>query len=336
MFKCDLAQLRVAFATLFFSSCLVTFPSCDVASPSTPEWVQEESTESESPQLPTVKSPPVLNGESYTFVAYNIENYLQMWRYAEGGKRKLQGKPEESVKQLLQNIKNTNPDILGICEIGNLKDLEHLQKQLLSVDVNFPYSYHTHGSDSVRKLAILSKYPIKANHKPNIKFSFNGEDQLIRRGIADAYVELPSGKVRCIGIHFKSKRPSKSYDQELLRRKEAFTLRQHLVDISLKSGTEGEDIIVYGDFNDTINSVTLKTVIGSKQSGAYFRPIDLYDDHGLNWTHHWDWQDVYSRFDFILTNQSMFKRLDQDYGYIHDTSLYPDASDHRPLVIQFN
>jgi len=244
-------------------------------------------------------------------------------------------KPTNETDQLIKVIIETNPDILGISEIGTIDDLKNLQSKLKQAGVNFPHQYHTGGSDQVRHQAILSRFPIISNVKPNIEFHMNGEKHRVNRGIVDAYVATPTGKVRLLGVHFKSKREIEKYSQETIRRNEAYTLRKHINDIHSSPETADDKVIVFGDFNDTINSVTLKTVIGSTRTLGYCRAIPLFDQYGLNWTHHWKWQDVYSRFDFVLANKRMMPFIIEEKSYVFDTTKYPMASDHRPIVVKF-
>ena len=318
---------------LFFLLAFLHIGCEETASQQTPDWTQGE-TKSGSSILKNTPKPKVTPSGEYRFVAYNIKNYLKMWRYKDG-KRQLLGKPADEITQLVSAIKETSPDILGLCEIGNLDDLKKLQSELAESGINLPHYYHTGGSDEVRQLAILSKFPIQENPRPEIQYQMGEEKFTVLRGITDATVAVPSGPIRFLGIHFKSKRPSSEMDQETVRRNEAFTLRRHLTKLHSEAKTASERMIVYGDFNDTTRSATLKAVSGSSRTKAYFKPIDLSDKYGLNWTHHWGYQDVYSRFDFILANKAMMPYVRHDKSYILDTTPYPKASDHRPLVLVF-
>ena len=257
-----------------------------------------------------------------------------MWRFVDG-ERKMAGKPEAEVQQLLQVITATQPDILGLCEIGSRNDLLQLQQQLREAGLDLPHSYLTEGVDTVRKLAILSKFPLTSNPKAPTQFLMDGKTYAVQRGIADAFVETPSGKIRLLGVHFKSKRETEDFSQENMRRNEALILRKHLTHIHHQPDSTHDRVLVYGDFNDTTRSTCLKTAIGSSQSKAYCKPVELKDKHGLNWTYHWKWQDVYSRFDFVLANRQMHKSILLEHCYIFDTTAFPKASDHRPLVVKF-
>ena len=65
--------------------------------------------------------------DEVTFASYNIENYLRMDR-GQGG-RDLP-KPEKEIAALLAIIRENDPDILGVCEIGGRPMFEDLLRRL--------------------------------------------------------------------------------------------------------------------------------------------------------------------------------------------------------------
>ena len=53
------------------------------------------------------------------------------------------------------------------------------------------------------------------------------------------------------------------------------------------------------------------------------------------WTHHWEYQDVYSRFDYVLVNKLAKADVDFDSSRILDLENWDQASDHRALLVVF-
>ena len=297
-----------------------------------PDWPETEQTvelSSKSQQLPEAKARPLAaEGEETSFMAYNLRNYLSMRRGASKGN--LRSKPADEIEDLIQNIKKVSPDILGICEIGTQADLDALSSQLESVGLLFPHSYLHGGADSYRRLAILSKFPLKSHKPSELTYFLDGKRHMMLRGILDVTIELPSGPTRFIGVHLKSKRPSKYWDQAQIRRREAALLRKH-VDAVLASGDS--HIIVYGDFNDTKKSATIRTIAGHQHQANFLRSLNLTDSKGSKWTHYWSYEDVYSRFDYIFVSPSMRGHIDMQKSSILDVSATDKASDHRALVL---
>ncbi|MCW1914233.1 endonuclease/exonuclease/phosphatase family protein [Luteolibacter sp. GHJ8] len=268
---------------------------------------------------------------SVRFVAYNVENWLTMERYA-NGKRIASPKPEKERQAVVKALLSAKPDILGISEIGNEDDVKDLQKHLADAGMPLPHSHLNRGADDTRSLVILSKFPIgKTAARDNLAYRIQGEEFKMQRGILDATINTPVGAFRFLGVHLKSKREVDEGDQEEMRRSEAHLLRRE-VDAILRDDPEAR-LVVYGDFNDTRNSPTIRTAQGPARSAAALTTIPLKDSRGQFWTHHWDYQDVYSRIDYVMVSPILRDLVDRDHSKILDGEETAGASDHRPLLV---
>jgi len=237
-------------------------------------------------------------------------------------------KPEHEIKALVDNIVRANPDIMGVCEIGNQQDLDHLLARLKKAGLDYKHSYLSAGPDPYRRQALLSHYPINRQNVPNYTYKMKGKTHEIRRGILDATVNTPKGNIRFIGAHLKSKRPIAVYDQAEIRREEAQLLRKHT---SMVLSDTNCKLIVFGDMNDTKGSSTIRLMRGPKEKKL--TAIELFDKHGTKWTQYWAKEDIYSRFDFVFVSTSLLPSIDQKGSYVLDTPPGDPASDHRALVI---
>ena len=317
--------------------------------PSTPDWINESAPNSQPSDIggkkpsadhvvarqkktttatqPETSTPP----QEIRFLAYNLRNYLTMRRYADG-KVSFISKPEEEITHLIDLIQSTRPDILGICEIGTSSDLKNLQSRLKKQGVDLPHTHLVHGSDKVRSLAILSRHPIVSTAKPKTtSYQLNGKPFHISRGILDVTIQLPDQKLRFLGVHFKSKRPIQEADQELMRRNEAILLRKHINNILTK--TPDALLLAYGDFNDTKRSKTLYTIKGRAHSQKRMDMIHLSDSRDETWTHHWEREDIYSRFDYVLTTPTLTPLINRKKSRLLDPKNWEKASDHRALLV---
>ncbi|MGJ8657446.1 MAG: endonuclease/exonuclease/phosphatase family protein [Akkermansiaceae bacterium] len=257
------------------------------------------------------------------FVSYNLRNYLTMRRGSSD-----QFKPEHEIKALIDNIVRANPDILGVCEIGTQKDLDHLQTRLKKAGIDFQHTFLSSGPDPYRRQALLSHYPINMHNVPKYTYKMKGQDHEIRRGILDATVQTPKGNIRFLGAHLKSKRPIAEYDEAVIRREEAQLLRSHA---SAVLSDPNRKVLVFGDMNDTKGSSTIRLMRGSKASKL--TAIELFDKQGTKWTQYWAREDIYSRFDFAFASPALLPSIDQKGSYVLDTPPGDPASDHRALVI---
>jgi endonuclease/exonuclease/phosphatase family metal-dependent hydrolase len=217
---------------------------------------------------------------------------------------------------------------MGVCEIGNQQDLDHLLARLKKAGLDYKHSYLSAGPDPYRRQALLSHYPINRQNVPNYTYKMKGKTHEIRRGILDATVNTPKGNIRFIGAHLKSKRPIAVYDQAEIRREEAQLLRKHT---SMVLSDANCKLIVFGDMNDTKGSSTIRLMRGPKEKKL--TAIELFDKHGTKWTQYWAKEDIYSRFDFVFVSTSLLPSIDQKGSYVLDTPPGDPASDHRALVI---
>ena len=268
---------------------------------------------------------------SLRFIAYNVENWLTMDRYIDGKRQKSKAKPDEEKEAIVAILVRHQPDVIGLCEIGSKEDLTDLQSRLKEAGLDLPHSHHTGGFDPVRRLAILSRLPIVSTElREELEYELEGKTMGMSRGILDATVKTPVGPVRLLGVHLKSKREVPEADQEMMRRSEAHLLREHATSI-LKEDPAAQ-LIVYGDFNDTRQSSAIRTIRGPRKTPLSLGMSFLRDSRGETWTHNWEYQDVYSRFDYVFFSQPVLDLVDWDSCRVLDDPETLTGSDHRALL----
>ena len=332
------------------------FSSCD-ESTKAPDWElpgDVQKTESSLSAGQVAESPPnqerppdpqqdieSLTGTELRFLSYNVKNYLTMSRYVDG-ERKDRRKPAREVDALVEIIIDARPDILGICEIGTREDLVELQTKLADGGLRLDYTEHAGGADTTRQLGLLSRYPIVATDSQGAGGSLTyksvdadnrPKEFAMQRGILDATVAIGSQQIRFLGVHLKSKREIPEGHQDLMRRHEAYLLRKH-ADSILEDNPEAL-LCVYGDLNDTRRESPVRSIQGPTQSTRYLEPLHHTDSRGHVWTHYWEYQQVYSRFDYVLASRSLRPLFNQKDSYIIDSPGWSKASDHRALVSIF-
>ena len=285
-------------------------------------------------QAPPAADQPLGQTTGLRFIAYNVENWLKMDRFVDNKQLKDSPKPESEKKAVIKLLADNKPDIIGLCEIGQAKDLAEIQESLKAAGLDLPHSHFTGGSDPTRHLGLLSRFPIVSTAKPaETDFRLNGQTFSINRGILDATVNARGKTYRFLGVHLKSKRAIEEADQEEMRIHEARLLRCH-VDALLRENPQAR-LVVYGDFNDTRPTRTFKTVTGNYNSPGYLTALPAKDSRGHAWTHHWAPHDIYSRIDFIAVTRALRPELDFQNSYIIDDPGWEEASDHRPILAIF-
>jgi endonuclease/exonuclease/phosphatase family metal-dependent hydrolase len=333
-FKVSASKLLGA---VFFVVTLLTSAACKKAG--TPEWSTSQG-KAVAPSPAKIKAArlgitkPVVDSAStgsLRFISYNVENWLTMDRQV--GKRKLtSSKPASEKRAVIGILARHTPDVVGLCEVGTASDLAEIQVSLKAAGLDLPYSHHTGGSDLVRHLGLLSRYPLTATAKPaETEYRLAGRTYAINRGILDATIEANGQPYRFIGVHLKSKRDSEQGDQAAIRLNEARLLRGHL-DTILKTDQDAR-LIVYGDFNDSRSSPALKIISGKYQHPDSLTAIPAKDSQDNAWTHCWALHDIYSRFDYIMVSQALKPAVDFHSAKVIDDSDWSDASDHRAVMV---
>lgn len=322
------------FLGAFFFACVLPWLAGCERKHGTPDW-HKSGAASVAPAKISSPAPAPATDEPvpFRFVAYNLQNWLTQERATDQGVVPA-SKPESSKLAAVGLLASVRPDVLGVCEIGDREDLADVQRRLKAVGLDLPHAYFTGGVDSTRHLGLLSKFPIVATEAPgDLDYRLGGHGFGMQRGILDATVEIAGKPVRFVGVHLKSKRPVAEGDQAEMRLHEAHLLRRHLD--TILASQPNERLVVYGDFNDTKASDTLKTVQGPFNHPRFFAAIPLADRQGNAWTHAWEAEDLYSRYDWILTSQTLKPRIDSPGCRIVDEPEWREASDHRPVLAVF-
>jgi hypothetical protein len=98
-----------------------------------------------------------LKAEVVRVATYNVRNYLEVNRWADGRYRPNFPKPEEEKQALRAVILSVRPDILVIQEMGTGPYLEELQADLKEEGLDLPFAYVAEGADEDRHVALLSR-----------------------------------------------------------------------------------------------------------------------------------------------------------------------------------
>jgi len=269
-----------------------------------------------------------------TVVFYNLKNYLSMERRVRGEVVEDAPKPGNEIKAVIEGIVAMQPDILGVCEIGDATHIADLQSRLKAAGVNLPHTETVKDSAGWnRNLALFSRFPIiDRSSRDDYTYELAGTRHAFQRGVLDVKLAInPQYQLRYIGLHLKSKREVPEGDQALMRLNEARLAREHIDGIL--DAEPGTNLLVMGDLNEIRIEPPIKTLQGGFGGGAYLKALGLSDEQGHTWTHFWSFADVYSRFDYALYSEGLEGELNRPLCRIHHWEDWEKASDHRPIVI---
>lgn len=304
-------------------------PELTAASPA-PRLAAAAGAATTPPAAPRPQPPSGGNG-AVRFAAYNLRNYLPMSRESGGHLVAGASKPEREMAVVVQTIAQVRPAVLGVCEIGGVAEVEDLRHRLRAQGLNYPELEWVDAADEERRLALFSSFPIVSrNSQVRLTYLLNDRDFPVQRGFLDVTLALGEYRLRCLGVHLKSKREVPEAEENLMRRNEAHLLRRYVDGIL--SAEPGTNLLVYGDFNETGNEPAIRAVQGVHGSSGYLAAIEARDDRGETWTHHWSAADIYSRLDFLFCSRGLSPEIDRKSSFIHTRSDWETGSDHRMVV----
>lgn len=273
---------------------------------------------------------PLFAAQEIVVATYNVQNYLSASPKGPGDKYATRAKPEKEIEVLIRIIKEINPDVLGVCEMGSPERFEDFKKRLNEAGLGYAHSEYLQAADEDRHLALVSRFPIVArNSRGDVPYQLNGKPEKVKRGILDVTVQVnPGYQLRLVGVHLKSKLPTPE-GEALIRRMEAQELRKHL-DAILKAAPE-TNLVCYGDFNDSKNEPPIQEIAGPKKSPGHMADLWARDQYGDKWTHYWRTADEYSRLDYLFVSPALFREVVLEKSRVYRSEYWNDASDHRPV-----
>ena len=266
---------------------------------------------------------------SVVIATYNVENYLGEEPAGEVSPRRGKPKSEKAIDAVIQVIKDVRPDILGVCEMGDLERFEDFKKRLASAGLGYTDFEYVQAVDPDRHLALVSRFPIVARQSlPDVSFELAGRPEKVRRGILDVTIQVNSGyQLRVVTAHLKSKLPVPE-GEALVRRYEAQLLRKHLDEIL--TADPAVKLACLGDFNDLKNEPAYHEITGARGS-VYMAPLPAKDELGDTWTEYWKAADLYSRIDYIFVSPALHREVAAGSPRVYRSPYWNQASDHRPV-----
>jgi len=280
--------------------------------------------------------------KTFRVATYNVENYLE----EPSGTRP--AKAPEAKAKVRESLRALHADVVALQEMGGTNALLELRSSLQAEGADYPYWEHLTGHDTNIHLAILSKFPI-TTRRPHIRDSFLlfGRRFPVSRGFIEVDIQVtPDFSFTLLAAHLKSRLPVPEADEGELREQEALLLREK-IDLRLKANPEAK-LIVLGDFNDTKDSKSIRTLLGRGRTALIdTRPAERNGDasatsnrrlasRNVTWTYYYSKEDAYSRIDYILISPALAKKWNKTETCVLALPDWGVASDHRPIVAGFD
>ena len=268
--------------------------------------------------------------KAVVIASYNVENYLGAEPVAAGEKSRGKPKTEAAIAAVIRVIKEINPDILGVCEMGSPERFEDFKKRLAAAGLGYVDAEYVQAADPDRHLALVSRFPIVARHsQADVPFELNGQPEKVRRGFLDVTIQVaPDYQLRMVGVHLKSKL-AVAEGEAVVRRHEAQQLRRHLEKILVAD--PAVNLVCYGDFNDTKDTPMFAEIRGIRGTPTYLDDLPAKDDLGDRWTHYWKTADLYSRIDYLFVSPALVREVVPGSAHVDRSEFWSAASDHRAV-----
>jgi endonuclease/exonuclease/phosphatase family metal-dependent hydrolase len=256
-----------------------------------------------------------------------------MDRHVGGKWRPSYPKPESEKAILREVIHQAAPDILAVQEIGGLPFLEELRSDLSDEGLHYPYITLMQAADSVRYVAVLSKFaPTHLVKHQDLNFKYQASRETVRRGLLEvSFTRADSSIFKLFVVHLKSRWSDVKADPESQQRRtrEAEACRDRIIERTYAIGMT--DFLIAGDFNDHPASAPLRRFYrkGALDIGGLVHAVDT---RGEQWTHFYRKQVEYSLVDGFIVSGSLADSIEGS-GHVVDLPNVLAGSDHRMVYV---
>ncbi len=262
-----------------------------------------------------------------TFNVLNLFDEVDDPYHADEGTRT---KPREELENLAATIRKVNADVIALQEVENRGYLERFNKVFLP-DMGYRHVVHFEGNDGRGiDVALLSRAPIgEVTSRRHLTFTEpDGVERQFNRDVPAITVLPPVGDpLEVWVVHLKSK-ASGADSSEPIRLAEATQIRK-LLDEKLEEDPTAR-IVLTGDFNDTLDSPSLKTILGSGAKAMWAAPTTDTSDSILD-PEQAGWEPI----DFITCSPALAKLYFEGSCQKMRAPADMDGSDHDPVFARF-
>ncbi|MCA9184875.1 MAG: endonuclease/exonuclease/phosphatase family protein [Pirellulaceae bacterium] len=270
-------------------------------------------------------------GDEITVGTFNVRNLFDDFDDPYAQDETTRAKPRPELERLAQTIRSINADVLAMQEVESRGFLERFLDVFLP-DMGYRHVVHFEGND-LRGIdvCVLSRAPVgKVTSYRHLEFpDASGHSRSFNRDLLDVEILPDQGTpFQLWVVHLKSNSDGREF-AEPIRLAEAQQLRT-LYERALAANPQIQ-IVLCGDFNDTIDSKTLKTIVGNDKLPLQSFLNELPDDQTITYN-----QPPYlSMIDFVFCSPSMATRYVPQSYRIRQNVLEQSGSDHNPVTARF-
>lgn len=253
---------------------------------------------------------------------WNLKLYLDTYKMTERGRTKAP-KSEAEKRAIVEVLREINPDVLGVEEIGTDKFLKEFLNILRESGLRYPHVAVSDKTDEYPHCAILSKLEIKsASVMGDDFFDYFGKPSRSPRALILAEFETEGTKWFFGSLHLKSRFGARKRDKNFSKFR---TFECEKIAEDLKKILESNHpIIIGGDFNDEAKDASINPL---KIAGL--SPVETENKIP---TYVWQKMQIPYSFDFFMASKAMQKLIESPRIFPYSKG----GSDHLPVYCDLN
>jgi endonuclease/exonuclease/phosphatase family metal-dependent hydrolase len=236
-------------------------------------------------------------------------------------------KPREELEKLAAMLREIDADVIAFEEVENRSYLERFLEVFVP-EMGYAHVVHFEGND-LRGIdvCLASRLPVGTvtSHRHRSFPGVSGEPRRFERDLLCVTIEPPSCKAFEVWVvHLKSNFGGRDA-AEPIRLTEANALR-HILDERLKAEPQAR-VILCGDFNDTWDSATMKTIVGEGATAMRCFASELPAETHVTYNR----EPYRTMIDFLLFSPAMAESYREKSYRIHAGQTASAASDHNAV-----
>ncbi len=279
------------------------------------------------------QAPQVSIGDTITVASFNVRNLFDDVDDPYRNDESTPAKPRAALQRLATVIREINADVLALQEVESRGYLQRFLDVFLR-DMGYEHVVHHEGNDSRGiDVCLLSRVPVgPVTTYRHLRFSdASGVERQFQRDLLRVTLE-PKGATpfEIWVVHLKSNYGGRD-TAEPIRLAEANMIRK-LVDRELEHDPQAQ-FVICGDFNDTYDSPSLRTIRG--ESGRMLLKC-FCDQLDPRQQITYNEEPFRSMIDFLLCSPRMAERFVPGSYRIRAGALEESGSDHNPVMASFS
>ena len=305
-------------------------PEIAIAGPDAIDILPDDTPLPPTPELPAPTSRPAV-GDTITIASYNVLNLFDPVDDPYTNDQTTAPKPRHELRGVAQVIRELSADVVGLVEVENRGYLQQF------VDVYLPdmgYEVVLYEGNDLRGIdvAVLSRLPVgPVTSYRHVTFP-DGEGSPMRyqRDLLRVQIEPPGAPAFDVFVvHLKSKGGEENGGLRL-RLGEARHIRRTADEILARE--PDRRFVILGDFNDTIDSEPVQTILGTGTSSLITFVPELPPGETVTYNQ----PPHLSMIDFIIASPAMARAyVPGSYRILLGGSPEKTGSDHNPVVARF-